>query len=1109
MSEKREDSPAHKVGDDVQIEVQEAMARYRAFVEIVPDAVIITDINGVFLMVNDMALELYGVSDRRELLGKNSLDFLTPESREEVIAAGEYTIEHGIGKKGYYKVIQPDGSIVTAEANSSLLRSLEGRKIGFVAVIRDVTAQFEHEAKLKKSEEKYRRLVEDSLQGVALVQDEKYTYANAAFAQTLGFTVEEILQFTPDDVWSLIHPDDVARLKERNAELADGVKVLPRHRFRYRAKDGSLKWVESFVTLAEFNGKPATQVLDIDITDQIHAEMALKESEERYRTLVSSMQELVFVFDENDNYSQYYASDESLLYVKPDRLLGKHVTHVLPDDVASLHIDAAARVRLLDHSEAFDYSLHIGGHVYWFSARMTLHEDKKSIVSVVRDITPRKEAEFALQESEERFSLFADNFPGPVFIKDEDSVILYANTFILERFDAMDWLGRNTSELFPSEIAQGMVESDRRAMSEGALEEIQVVPDKDGIDHVYQTLKFPIVREGKPMLMGGISVDISSRVATEEALRQSEERYRTLFELAPVSITITDYEGNFMAVNKEFLDSTGYTWDELRFATAKALYANPMARQGLIETLQREKRMRNVEVDLRRKDGSVFTVLLNEDTVELGGRMFILAMIRDVTELKEAEDALRESEEKYRELFQGSRDAVFIHDLEGNILDVNSSVLNLLGYSIDEMMSMKIGQLHPEYELEKSKSKFEEIAIRGEVRFEVDFLRKDGSTLPTEVSSTVLEISGKKVVQGIVRDITQRRQAEEELQKSSQLLATIYNAIPDVVISTDQSFNIVSCNRSVERVLDYTPEELIGKNYSMLIPKEFRDNPDQQRRQAELYAQGYLIQEDYQFMRKNGEVFPASFSVALIRDEKGSLSGMVGAMRDMTDRVAAEREVLVARDRAMLYLDLMTHDISNQMQVIVAGVQLAKRSDSPEEIARVLHLVEEASSRCNNIISRVVTTRQLATAPLRSVSLDSLLRVLIEDFAVLHSNVSISIEIPEFVAKVQADEFLDTMLLSILENAIQHNPRDDEKRVWVELREQNGGYLISVSDNGEGLSDTQKGWLLDMRRRYGGIGLHLARQIVEKHGGYIEVADRVEGDPSQGAKFRVWIPKID
>ncbi|MHA2214151.1 MAG: PAS domain-containing protein, partial [Candidatus Thorarchaeota archaeon] len=677
------------------------------------------------------------------------------------------------------------------------------------------------------------RLVEDSLQGVAIIQDEKYAYANSAFAETLGYMPDELHEFSPEDVWNLIHPEDAAELVNRNAELEAGRTPLPRHKFRYLAKDGSIKWVESFVTKTELNGRTALQVLEIDITERIHAEealreseekyrtlveqsqlgilivrgtppnplfanseatrifqlsseeilstssrdllqmthpddrnlveesnrsflseigapleiqfrivhkdgsvtwldrraswieykgepailvtylditemmtaeLALRESEEKYRTLVSSMQDLVFVYNENDEYVQYYASDESLLYVTPDILIGKHVAQVLPDDVAKLHIDAAARVRALEQSEAIDYCLELDGHDHWFSARITLHEDKVSVVSVVRDITPRKEAEFALQESEERFSLFADNFPGPVFIKDEDSVILYANSFMIERFDAADWLGRNTSELFPAEVASAMIETDQRALKEGGLEETQVVPDKEGSEHVYQTFKFPIEREDKPRLIGGISLDVSSRVFTEEALKQSEERYRTLFELAPVSISITDFEGNFTAVNKGFLDSIGYTWDELRFANARSIYANPTGRRALIEYLRREKKIRNVELDLRRKDGTVFTVLLNEDTIELGGKTLILAMIRDVTELKEAEDALKESEEQYRELFHGSRDAVFIHDLEGNILDVNSSVLELLGYSLEEITRMNIGQLHPPYEHAASQS---------------------------------------------------------------------------------------------------------------------------------------------------------------------------------------------------------------------------------------------------------------------------------------------------------------------------------------------------------------------------------------------------------------------
>lgn len=144
---------------------------------------------------------------------------------------------------------------------------------------------------------------------------------------------------------------------------------------------------------------------------------------------------------------------------------------------------------------------------------------------------------------------------------------------------------------------------------------------------------------------------------------------------------------------------------------------------------------------------------------------------RYMTEKTEFEQSLRESEEKYSNLFLYSNDAIIIHDFEGNILDANKRVSDLFGYSKPEVLSLRIHNLHPHYAVDTSEWAFEKIKRHGLVSFEIDFLRKDGQVFPTEVSSNVLEIAGKKVVQKLIRDITKRKKAEEEKKKlEAQLL---------------------------------------------------------------------------------------------------------------------------------------------------------------------------------------------------------------------------------------------------------------------------------------------------------------------------------------------------
>ncbi|MCP4756049.1 MAG: PAS domain S-box protein, partial [Proteobacteria bacterium] len=179
------------------------------------------------------------------------------------------------------------------------------------------------------------------------------------------------------------------------------------------------------------------------------------------------------------------------------------------------------------------------------------------IVILSLNIHHRKKAEEALRESEERFSLFMDYLPAVVFIKDKDGRSLFVNKYLDDNLGAKDWIGKTVFEQFPKDIAEAMQADDIKTLTEGYRIIDEIVPDKQGINHIYQTYKFRIERSGKPVLLGGIALDVTERKQAEKALRKSEEKLRLLTEMAPVGVFVTDDKGLTTYWNKKLCEITG------------------------------------------------------------------------------------------------------------------------------------------------------------------------------------------------------------------------------------------------------------------------------------------------------------------------------------------------------------------------------------------------------------------------------------------------------------------------------------------------------------------------------------------------------------------------
>ncbi|MHA3964252.1 MAG: PAS domain-containing sensor histidine kinase, partial [Candidatus Thorarchaeota archaeon SMTZ1-45] len=228
---------------------------------------------------------------------------------------------------------------------------------------------------------------------------------------------------------------------------------------------------------------------------------------------------------------------------------------------------------------------------------------------------------------------------------------------------------------------------------------------------------------------------------------------------------------------------------------------------------------------------------------------------------------------------------------------------------------------------------------------------------------------------------------------------------------------------------------------------------------------------------------------------------------NVTERLDAEKHIETQKERAMHLIDLMAHDFRNQLQIILGSTMVMEMKLQDPEARRLLGQIVSSVERCQSMISKVKVTEPLMSVPLRIRKLDTTIETVVESYEDQHRDVTFNMSLEVDNALIEADQFLEQLLGNLIENAIEHNPRE-ERIVWISLRESGEGYEIAVGDNGQGISGSLKAAIFDLSRRYGGVGLHQTKHICDKYGGRIDVRDRVKGEPTKGAEFVVWLPKI-
>lgn len=381
---------------------------------------------------------------------------------------------------------------------------------------------------LKESEEKYKHIAENSMDAIVMVQDDRIIYVNDAAAKISGYKKAELIG---NNILMVIAPEDRQLIARRSKQRLSGKKVIPRYSFTGLKKDGSRSTIElSTSTAFMYKGKPTILAVLRDITPDIESKQALKSSEAKLNSILTSMHDMVFVFNKKKQFIYYHTLYSSKLYLPPEKFLGKNITKVMPADICRLFNRAFIKNQK-GKTDEFEYQLEMEGNYFCFFATMSpLMIDKKfsGSVAVVRDITENKKVQEALRQSEERFRGFMESATEGFVLFDSELNFITANDFILKAFRQKkeNYLGVNLVDISFRSWEAGRFNEYMKVIKTGksfTVEDI-VVPSPIGDKHL--NIKAFKVGDG----LGMVVRDITDFVRIEHALRESEERYRAIVE---------------------------------------------------------------------------------------------------------------------------------------------------------------------------------------------------------------------------------------------------------------------------------------------------------------------------------------------------------------------------------------------------------------------------------------------------------------------------------------------------------------------------------------------------------------------------------------------------
>ena len=782
----------------------------------------------------------------------------------------------------------------------------------------ELAQRIELEKALEESEQRFRNLVEGSIQGILVQRDWKPLFVNAACARMFGYrSAEEMLAAC--DLDTHIAPHDRERLREYARHRLTSTSALAEYEFDAVSKNGAPLRLRSTVALIQWSKQTAYQCIFVNVTESKRRLEVLEQSQARLSALFDNMPLKIILKDKEGRFQAVNRAVEEAFGMSAGVLLGKTAYDLLPPVTAeqfqAQDLKALAENRTVTSEGDV---LHPDGSVRTeFMIRFPIkgdHGASAALGLIAVDITERKKMESALKESEERLRSIFANMPLEVSVKSAEGRYLVVNRAFCNSLglDESNLVGKTTHDVFPSKHADLLHRFEQEVLAKGESDtrEYNFV-DPGGIRRIVRYTKFPFPygESGLPCV-ATFAMNVTEQRRAETALRESEERFRNLIEGSIQGILI-HRNSRPLFVNEAYAQIFGYDSPEEILALDSL--------EALIAPHDRERRQRyfdarmsgdsvpsRYEIDAVRKDGSVVTLENSVRVVNWMGAPAIQSTVVDVTERRRTMDALKDSEEKFRNLIEGSIQGIFIHR-DWTPLFINESYARIHGYdSVDELLSLEtMESLFATYEV-KRLSKIRNDRMSGKPApdsYEYDAVRKDGSIITLQNLVRVVTWGGQSAIQNTVFDITDLKRAERALLESEERLTDFSQAASDWFWETDNEYRFTYLSERFETISGMERKKFLGRRRFDIAPLQPDKNTwikhlEDLRHRRPVRDFTYWTGDDEsggRWFRINGiPVF----------DDAGKFRGYRGTGIDVTEEVEQDSRARTAEQR---FLEALAH----------------------------------------------------------------------------------------------------------------------------------------------------------------------------------------------------------
>jgi PAS domain S-box-containing protein len=961
---------------------------------------------------------------------------------------------------------------------------------------------------------------------------------------------KRISQVYPAKIAAQIRKNDLAVLKSKTSLVLE--EQIPH-------SDGLHTYLSVKFPIVDYHGKiSAVCGISTDITERKQTEKALQESEERFRALFENAPDAILLADVETGKIIDANFAASQLIQKPcQEIIGLHQSQLHPPET-----EPFARQKFIEHSRLAQQDKNIpiehvivrsdGDEVPVEIVAHQIHIQGKPVLQgVFRDITERKQIEEALKESENRYRSVITALQEGIVLQNAQGDIIACNPsaeqilgLTKEQMMGITSLDPRWKSIhedgspFPGEQHPAMItlRTGQRCSNilmgvhkpNGTLSWIAI--NSEPLFHEHETMPYAVVAS---------FTDITKRKLAEEALRKSEEHYRRILETTSEGYWLINHNAETIDVNESLCNMLGYRREEMldkkpqEFVDAD----NLKIFQSQI-SIRESTSHRSYEITLKHKNGRDIFTHFSATTIKNETPLLSFALVTDMTASKQAANALRDSEKRFRTLVSHIPGIVYrcANDKDWTMEYISGEVDKISGYPCSDFIHNQVRSyasvIHPD-DREKV-YQFVQQGVNSKRPYTIEYriIHKNGHIKWVHEKGRGIFNSKNQLLSldGVIFDISERKQTEKALLETNKFLEQIMNTTTHAIFVIDLEGQFIRVNQATSIISGYWRQELIGQPFSIVLPPD--SLPDIQKQFFKAAVHGRTVSEyETKVVRKDGNQAMIIFSIAPMFQE-GKIVSVVGTAEDITKRKQAEIALQQAKEQAESanrakseFLATMSHEIRTPMNAVLGFSELLSQLVTNQQQQNYLESIKTAGKTLLTLINDILDLAKIEAGRLeiqyQAVKIYNIFDEIKQIFALKIANkqIDLIVDIDEQLpsALILDEARLRQVLLNLIGNAVKFTDQGYLK-LTVQKKDQidksHIDLLISVEDTGIGIPAEQQQIIFDAfrqqdgqsTRKYGGTGLGLAitKRLVEMMKGEISVTSTV----GKGSVFYITLRQV-